>query len=234
MASARTSNTRLALQLHAEIVACNSQREPSDLILMCTTLHCFVAHPGDSSMTLESILGWRLCAPEIKTQSKQQRILNLDCALQLHAEIVASNSQSEPSQPAKVSAHVKAQSLQVAAQSLEAQAEMQTLQDQARVHGEALADAQAQAEELNAQAQAHAQAHANASVNAGRLVAHSSIGGFPCPPVSTSLKDETSSKKERSPRHFCIMRFGSITKVRSHHARLLQPAGLGCRCKSVG
>lgn len=99
-------------------------------------------------------------------------------ALQLHAEIVASNSQSEPSQPAKVSAHVKAQSLQVAAQSLEAQAEMQTLQDRARVHGEALADAQAQAEELSAQAQAHAQAHANASVNAGRLVAHSSMGGF--------------------------------------------------------
>ena len=93
----------------------------------------------------------------------------------MHADIVASNSQGEASQPAKVQAHVKAQSLQVAAQSLEAQAEMQTLQAQAQVHAEAQAEAQAQAEELNAQAAAHAEAHATATVNASNL-AHSSMG----------------------------------------------------------
>ncbi|KAK9831290.1 hypothetical protein WJX74_010686 [Apatococcus lobatus] len=95
--------------------------------------------------------------------------------LKMHADLVASNSQSETSQPAKVQAHVKAQSLQVAAQSLEAQAEMQTLQAQAQVHAEAQAEAQAQAEELNAQAAAHAEAHATATVNASKL-AHSSMG----------------------------------------------------------
>ena len=106
--------------------------------------------------------------------------------MQLHADIVASNSAVEASQPAKVQAHVKAQSLQVAAQSLEAQAEMQTLQAQAQVHAEAQAQAQAQAEELSAQAQAHAQAHATATVNASKL-AHSSMGR-PAPLITSSLR----------------------------------------------